>query len=215
MNNKIIIFDFDGVLIDSTEAVIRIIRKMAGFSLNKEERKMADWDIDHFRNLSSDELYFKFPKWKIAIAVLYGRRKISQYIKNIEPIEGIREELLKLKRAGYTMGIASSNSYENIVTFLRVNEMEIFDFVYSGSVFLKKEKKLKKILCAHNFDSRDVVFVADETRDIDAARKNNLKIIAVSWGNTNKDVLRRYNPDYIIDKPEELSPLINQIYGKN
>jgi len=212
MDKKVIIFDFDGVIIDSLGIVVSISKKIAKISLSRDDRELGKKDSDYFRSLSSDEFYFKMPKWKMLVIVIYVRMKMARLIRNIRPIKGIKEEIEKLKKEKYTLGILSSNSRSNIKKFLSYNNIDCFDFVYSGSVFLKKDRKLKKIIKKHNFKNDEMVFIGDETRDIQAAKINGVKNISVSWGYTAEDVLKKYNPDYIISRPEQLFPVINQIY---
>jgi phosphoglycolate phosphatase-like HAD superfamily hydrolase len=50
--------------------------------------------------------------------------------------------------------------------------------------------------------------VGDETRDIEAAKKSHIKVIAVSWGFNSRQVLEKYSPDFLIDYPGELIDVI-------
>lgn len=210
-NRKIIIFDFDGVLANSLDIVVSIMKDLARFSLTQKDRILSQKDSNYFRGLSSDEFYFSLPKWKLLIGVLYTRVKLTKYIDQINIEPGLKEELDKLKTNNYILGIVSSNSVRNITKFLDNNNINYFDFIHSSSAFLRKEKKLKKVMEENGFSPGNVVFVGDETRDIVAAKNLGLKIIAVSWGYTFEHVLKKYNPDFLINKPEELLGVINQI----
>lgn len=52
--------------------------------------------------------------------------------------------------------------------------------------------------------SHEVIYVGDETRDVEAAKKVGVKVIAVTWGINSEKILRKQNPDYLIVKPKEL-----------
>ena len=51
------------------------------------------------------------------------------------------------------------------------------------------------------------IYVGDETRDVEAARKAGVQIIAVGWGLNSRASLLLQNPDFIVDSPEELTQL--------
>ena len=210
-NKKVIIFDFDGVIADSFEVTVKILKKLCRISWDKNDRELGRKDSGYFRMISSEELFFKMPKWKLFIAIIYARYKLAGMIGKIKPADGIEAELKKLKDKGYILGIISSNYAKNIEKFLEINGLDFFDFVYSSSVFLKKEKKLRKVVAERGLSQENIVFVGDETRDIAAAKAVNLKIVAASWGFTSEKVLKKHGPDFIASRPEELSEVISRI----
>jgi len=59
-------------------------------------------------------------------------------------------------------------------------------------------------LKSENLKSEEVIYVGDETRDIEAAKRTQIKAIAVSWGFNSKEVLAEHKPDFLIHKPHEL-----------
>ena len=60
------------------------------------------------------------------------------------------------------------------------------------------------------FDKKDVLYVGDETRDITAAKKAKIKVVAVTWGFSSRKGLEKYKPDFLIDKPEELLEVVKR-----
>jgi len=82
--------------------------------------------------------------------------------------------------------------------------MDYFDFIYSDGSLFGKGKILKRVLKKYEFFKRNVVYVGDEVRDIDAAREAGIKIVSVSWGFNSKEVLGSNKPNYIVDTPAEL-----------
>ena len=199
------------MIADSFKEIVTIMKKLAVFSLNKKDRELSQREDEYFRGLSSEELFFRMPKWKLFILVIGVRIAMIGMMKDIRPIVGIREELKKLKEENYTLGIISSNYSSSIRKFLVDNELDYFDFVYSSSVFLRKEKKLKEVLEARKFSAEEVIFIGDETRDIEAAKKAGVKIVSVSWGFTTKKILEKYAPNYLIERSEKLASLIKEI----
>ena len=124
---------------------------------------------------------------------------------------GIKEALIELKHQGNKLVIITSNSKENVIVFLEKQEMqEVFDFIYSGTTF-GKSKVINKFLNQNNINPQQAIYVGDETRDIEAARKSNIRAIAVSWGFNSKELLAAQNPDFLIHQPNELIDVIGSL----
>ena len=79
-----------------------------------------------------------------------------------------------------------------------------FDGVYEDDSYFGKEEGLKKILKDIKIDENDAVYFGDESRDIIAAKKVGIKTVAVTWGFEGSTPLSATNPDFLINKPEEL-----------
>jgi phosphoglycolate phosphatase len=60
----------------------------------------------------------------------------------------------------------------------------------------------------------EIVYVGDETRDIESAKKIKIKVIAVSWGFNSWEVLAKYKPEFLIDKPTELIEVMKLLQEK-
>jgi phosphoglycolate phosphatase len=65
-----------------------------------------------------------------------------------------------------------------------------------------------------NLTNDDVIYVGDETRDIEAAKKCGVRILSVAWGFNNSKVLAEKNPDWIAEKPADILTYVNKIYFK-
>ncbi|MBK7488721.1 MAG: HAD hydrolase-like protein [Bacteroidales bacterium] len=56
-----------------------------------------------------------------------------------------------------------------------------------------------------------IVYVGDETRDIEACQAAGIPVIAVSWGLNRRELLASLSPDQIADRPEELPDRVRQV----
>ena len=202
-DKKIIIFDFDGTLADSFGNVMAIFNELANeYGLHQIKQE----DIPELRKISSREILkkFRFPVWRLPFLLSEGKKMFGQRIASINPFSGIKEMLLGLKKRGCVLGILSSNSEENIRKFLTRNQVDVFDFIHTENNFFGKGKAIKRTIEKYKFDAGNVFYVGDETRDIEAAKKCGVKVISVSWGFNDREILEKYSPDFLIDKPEEL-----------
>ncbi len=53
--------------------------------------------------------------------------------------------------------------------------------------------------------------MGDETRDIEAAKKSKIKIVAVTWGFNSSNVLAQHQPDFLIDIPQQLTEIFEDL----
>jgi phosphoglycolate phosphatase-like HAD superfamily hydrolase len=205
---KVIIFDFDGTIADSFEIVLAITNRLApefGFPPALPE------DVERLRNLSSREIVrqSKMSPFKIPFLMRRMRGELHREIPHVQPIPGIKAALLKLKQQGYNLGIVTSNSSENVSAFLEAQGLSnMFDFIGSGMVLFGKGRIIQRMLKQQHVERSDVVYVGDETRDIEAARKIGIKVISVTWGYNTSQALAAENPDYLIHQPEELLQIL-------
>ena len=117
----------------------------------------------------------------------------------------MREALEELKMQGYRLGIITSNDRENVTLFLEKNRLkELFEFIYSGATIFGKSRVINRFLKQANLAPEEVIYVGDETCDIEAAKRSKIKMIAVSWGFNSKTVLAEHNPDFLIHHPHQL-----------
>jgi HAD superfamily hydrolase (TIGR01509 family) len=205
---KVIIFDFDGTLADTIDILLSITNRLSaefGFkSATKEElaqlSNLNSWQILQYSGIS----IFKFP-----LLIRRLKAELHSELPNIQLFPGIKEVLLELKKRGFQLGIITSNSRENVLGSLEKNGLQdTFTFIYSGSTF-GKHKVIKKWLRIENINTEKVVYVGDEIRDIDAAKKTGIKVIAVGWGFNSQEALAAQNPDFLIERPQELIEIMN------
>ena len=207
---KTIIFDFDGTIADSFDTVFAISNRLAdefGFPITPLE------DVDAWKNLSSQEILRRsnVPFVKLPFLLRRLRFELNQEIAGLQPIAGIKEALLELKRQGHHLGIVTSNSRQNVIAFLAAQDMrEVFDFVDSGLTLFGKGRIIQKILRHNRIDPATAIYVGDETRDVEAARKIGIKVIAVCWGFNSCKVLGAQQPDFLITNPAELVTATNR-----
>ena len=208
MSVKVIIFDFDGTLADTLDALVRITNRLA------EEfgyQTAAPEELSTVRALSSREIVKKsgISFLKLPFLLKKIREELQPEIQTLNPIPEIKEALIELKREGYCLGILTSNSENNVKTFINNQGMQdIFSFVYSETSIFSKDKSLKKLMRKNHLNSEEVIYVGDETRDIEASKKINIKVIAVTWGFNSGEVLAKHQPDFLIHEPNEWSNVL-------
>jgi phosphoglycolate phosphatase len=201
---KAIIFDFDGTLADTHATLMGILhnhhKALGCHDLSEEEAQKL-------RNKPITEIckYLGISSLGLPLFIFRVKRYMGEVIRDIPLFKGIKKVLFDLYNEGYTVGIVSSNTQKNIA-----------DFGSASSLF-GKDKVLKKALSSYKLNCNSTIYVGDEVRDIIAAKKNNLKMISVTWGFNDAALLKENNPDLLIDKPEQLHKaahnlLVNKLF---
>ena len=208
---KVIIFDFDGTIADTYDAIVEITN---GLSSEFGYQPVEASELVQLKNMSSQEIIkqSKLSIFKIPFLLKRVKEDLAEKIGQLKPIPGIESSLLELKQQGYRLGIITSNSQENVVTFLINNGLSsLFDFIYSGTTLFGKHRVIQKALKQHQITADSVLYVGDETRDIIAAQKSKIKMVAVGWGFNSALVLSQYHPDFLIEQPPELLKVVDSL----
>jgi len=121
--------------------------------------------------------------------------------------EGVRETLHFLKKKGINMAVLSSSPRERI-------EYEINNFNLGGifsCIFADvhdKRDAVEELMEKCNFEKEETLYVGDIEHDVDTGKHAGITTVAITWGYCTKDRLEKSNPDYMIDKIEQLKEII-------
>lgn len=204
MGKKTIIFDFDGTIANTLDAIVNIYNRIAP---NFRCRTVQQEDRNQLRTKRPQEFLkdYGVTKFKLPFLLLRVRKELRGEINNIKPIHGIIHALKEIKTDGFILGIMTSNSKENVKIFLQANELNgVFDFIYSGRNIFGKDRVIGRLLRDHKIKKQAAIYVGDETRDIEAAKKVNISVVAVSWGFNTPEILAASQPNNVIDHPKQL-----------
>lgn len=203
MKYRVMLFDFDGTVADTFRAAIEIFRQLAEeFNL----RRLDEEEIEVARDMRTRE-FMKFmgvPMTQLPALASRGVKALHAKIREVQPITGMPEVLEELNKRGITLGIVTSNAEENVADFLRLHRIEHFSFVRTSSRLFGKAHEIRFLIRKYRFDKKEILFVGDETRDIEAAKKVGIHMAAVSWGYNSRRVLESLEPEYLLDRPAEL-----------
>ncbi len=202
-----VVFDFDGTLADTMSVVIRIANKFAD---HYGYHKIPMSDLPKLREKKPSEVlrHLGISIFKLPIIARKIRFEMNKEIVHLKTPVDLHATLRKLKESGCVLGILTTNSRENVTEFLKNNDLELFDFVYSGRAVFGKSRLLKKLMKDKTIPHDDPIYVGDEIRDVEAAKKAGIRVIGVSWGYNSKNALLKAKPDHVIEKPEEIESIV-------
>jgi len=204
--NKVIIFDFDGVVVNSCQLSYEINRESFSDIKYSEIQEWAEGNV-YNRKLREDyddsfvEIYFE---------------RYSQQIKTLIPVEGMEEVMKKFKNEGYKLVIVSSSDEESINGFLeKYNLNQYFDEVLGRKAHFSKVEKFKSIFKKYKIKPKDAVMITDSIGDVKEAIEVKIKTIGVSWGIHEAKRLKETGADFIAESPKDIVAGVKKILVLN
>ncbi len=200
---KIVIFDFDGVIVDS---------KHLSYSINKE--MMPDLEYSEWESWFEGNLYKKIRKEHAndKSQDLFFE-KYNTDIINLLPIDGIPEVIKELANE-YTLVIISSSSQKAIGDFLnKYNLLHYFSEILSRETHRNKVDKFHIILNKYKIKPNETLIITDTVGDIKEANEVGVRSVGVIWGVHNEVKLGEISPHFIAKKPLELIHGVKTVMG--
>ena len=201
-----LVFDFDGTLADSFASAVAIFQRI-GPSLGL--KPLAD--PEQARDMPTKQLLKQIGVsfWKVGRVVRAYQAAAADEAHNLKLFSDWPDTLKALAAHGVRLGILSSNREDTIRTCLRANGVEeLFAFVVGYPKLFGKAKALRRIMKVHGIAREKLLYVGDETRDVDAARKAKVAMAAVGWGFQAPAVLLEAKPTHFVGVPGELMGLL-------
>lgn len=206
---KYVAFDFDGTLVDSRSVFISVFNQLA----SKHNFLKIEWEnMTHLRSLSMSERfnYLKVPLYKLPFLTAQFLSLYTKSLSDIVIVPGIKSTITALKNMGLSVAVISTNSKANIKAVLDLHDLDIPE-VYSSSKLFGKHHIIKKFLNQQKLKPSEVVYVGDEHRDLLACRKNQVKMIWVSWGYDSRSIIDKERPDFIAEAPDTIVSILSSI----
>jgi HAD superfamily hydrolase (TIGR01549 family) len=203
MAQRTLVFDFDGTLANSFDAILQLANALApefGY------RPARTDEIELLRASSYQAIATQLGiAWhKIPQIVVRMHSELRRNMNALQTFDGLPEVLSELESRGHVLGILTSNSRENVERFLAARDLDHFDFIVSSPSVWGKENRLRTLLHRRGLRPQDVLYVGDEVRDIEATRPLQVGMIAVAWGFSAHALLAAHAPDYLVREPADL-----------
>ena len=161
--------------------------------------------IVSFLSVNPHDIETSIPLQRYPKPIYHMRKHLHNEMKNLSPVANIYPVLEKLCNANFSLGILTSNSVKNVSMWLDFHKMHhFFEFIHIESNYFSKKYLLKKTIKKYKIDKSQTYYICDETRDIDAANKNDVKSVAVTWGYNSETTLLQFQPSFVAKNPEDL-----------
>lgn len=201
---KIVLFDFDGVIVDSSEIGYEITRKAHPQLTREQHKELFEGNIyDEMEKLEKDT-----PSSEKAFFDEYVPRLFE-----IDPIEGIAGALKELSNA-YQLVVVSSTISSPIQGYLNMHGLaRHFDWIMGGDTHKSKTVKIQMVLEEYKARPEEAIFITDTLGDIREAATCKVRSIAVTWGLHEKERLQKADPFALVDRMEDLLPAVHSFFG--
>ncbi len=216
MNKKkyeLIIFDWDGTIIDSQEHIISSLKK----AMEDENLEQPDDEsIRHIIGLSlNNAIQTLFPaideKTVLRVADQYRARFFADIKHASEPFTGATDIIKDLHASGYFLAIATGKGRRGLDIALKMTELEHFFHITRCADETRSKPDpmmLGEILTDLNLQANQAIMVGDTSYDMDMAGNINMDCIAVTYGMHDKHHLAGSKPTYFIDSIGEISQIV-------
>jgi phosphoglycolate phosphatase len=201
MNKKIVVFDFDGVVVNTFEIYASISRELNP-EINLSDKKLRSF----FEGSVLDAPIFKNSKLNLF------SKKYKPKLLQLPTVTKIKQAIKTLARDHTLIIVSSANSLIIKKYLKKQGLLEQFDSVLGADIERSKVKKFKTLLKKYKVNLNEIIFITDTLGDIIEARKAGVKSIAVTWGYHTKATLGKSNPHKIITKPSKLIESIKNYF---
>ena len=209
---KVIIFDIDGVILDS----IDLVRK----DLLQRHPSMTE---EEFKEIFTENFWTGLSKFKEKFSI----KELSQEEKNhreaqrlmtrdsIKVFDGMKEFLEQASKK-YILVINSSGYKEHIEIPLRASGvLSFFDFVASKEISVDKTEKINFILEKYIASPNEVVFITDTIGDIFDSDNAGIDSIAVTWGVHKRFDFEKQKFNQLLDIVDDIDDLSEKILSES
>jgi len=215
MQQKTVIFDLDGTLIDSIEDIAiatNIVLEELGFQqhpLDAYQNFVGDGALMLLTNALPNGIDENIINNALKLFKKYYGDRIH---KNTKPYEGIYDMLDLLTNQNTTLAVLSNKPHEFTVEFIE-HFFSQYPFV---EVHGQKDDVPKKpnaqgalnISNALNIATEKIFFVGDTATDMKTAQNAGMISVGVSWGYRNEAELISAGANYIAKNPQHLTQIL-------
>ncbi|CDF79053.1 phosphoglycolate phosphatase, partial [Formosa agariphila KMM 3901] len=218
-DKDLIIFDFDGTLINSIpDLTIAVNKMLAHYNLSPlTVAQVTPFIGNGAKPLVKRALVSAMGEDKITNALLDEAFKIyfSAYkdvtCEKTFMYPGVLDTLNLLKQKGYTLAICTNKPFGFIEPILDTLKIKQFFTLWIGEDSLD-QKKPEAAPLLHLVKTLDTtieksIMVGDSKNDILAAQNANMQSIGVSYGYNYNENISDYNPTQVVDDFSELQDL--------
>jgi len=209
MKYKLVIFDWDGTVMDS---IARIVSSLQFSARVCQVPVPSDEHAKSIIGLSLPVVMDKlFPDHKALHQTLmqeYKTQFVNKDTTDTPLFEGVEVLFNKLQSSGCLLAVATGKSRQGIDRLLSLTGLTDY-FVFTQSADEAQSKPspqmLSQILVHTQLTAADAVMIGDSTLDLEMAQNIGMDSIGVTFGVGERDELVAYQPVAIVDEFSQLA----------
>lgn len=209
----LIIFDWDGTLIDTIDWIVSCLQNAAVQCRFKVPDPQAAKDViglsidnatRHLFPDATDEDRKRF-------ITHYSRAFFSKRLSRADLFDGVFEMLNRLKENDYRLAVATGKGRKGLQEALRQTETEhLFDITRCADETASKPDPfmLREIIGYLDIPSERALMVGDSIHDLQMARNAGVASVAVACGAHGQELLKQHNPLSCLTRTSQLLEFI-------
>ena len=214
----LVIFDWDGTLIDSSGKIVACMQQAARDSAVAPQ---SDEAIRNIIGLGLDEALCQlYPQEKGEVRAEIRRHYSIRFLEADQtPCEffpGVRSTLDSLRQQGVPLAVATGKSRKGLNRVLGNLKMEGYfqSSRCADETASKPNPLMLNQLCEEfNVDPVSAVLVGDTEYDLEMAHRVGMPSVGVAYGVHAPERLQRWQPLTVLERFEALLPLLGSHYG--
>ena len=203
---KLLLFDFDGTIVDSLRVAFKAYNSIAKSYGIKEFKNEKDFSRLYDKNIYESFIEQGVPRERINDFMIDLRNAFFDKGYSALLFPGIKEAIESLATKNKVI-IITSNLSPAVRKLLSDAGLSGISDVLGGDQGRSKVEKIKNVM--NRYPEVDIYYIGDTVGDVLEGKKAGVKTVAVTWGYHGKAKLKRAKPDYIADRAEELVKILN------
>jgi len=209
MNVRVVIFDWDGTLVDSVEHIADSLHQAATDLGYPELEREAYRDIIGLGMVEAlEKLYPGISREEMnSIREGYAGYFFSKVTTPQNVFEGMADVVADLRGSGAAVPVATGKSRRGLDFALVSSGLgDHFEITRCADETRSKPDPamLEEILRFYRIEPEDAVMIGDTRYDLEMAQRIGMPSIGVEWGVHKRDVLGDYSPRAIVDSVPDL-----------
>lgn len=210
---KLVIFDWDGTLMDSVDRIVSSMQsaaKVVGLAIPSYESAKQIIGLSIPEALK--ELFEGITDEQIEIMRLQYKYQYLEEDTTPTPLFANAFNLLtQLKEQDKLLAVATGKGREGLNRVLKVSETNVFFNTTrcAGEMPSKPDPTmLLSILEELNLAPHEAIMIGDTSHDLKMAQNAGIDSVGVTFGVHDREVLNQYNPKVVVDSLTELHQLL-------
>ncbi len=217
-----ILFDMDGTLLDTLDdlhASVNHALRQNGFpEIRRDEvRALAGYGaVQLVDDLLHGEYCVDSPQFKKVFSA-FSEHYAEHHNDTTKPYGGIVDLLEALQRRGIQMGVVSNKTQVDAAALSDLwfaNYIEMTVGRVDGVPPKPAPDMIDSALRKMGGSPERTIYLGDSEPDVQVARAAGCVSVCCTWGFRSREILDAQHPDFIIDQPEQLLDILDELEQK-
>jgi phosphoglycolate phosphatase-like HAD superfamily hydrolase len=206
MHERTILFDFDGVIVDSFRLCLEVSRTICPHITASDYKAKFEGNINDWQDPTGVHTSDCRPE------VDFFSEYIPRMMSEAAIVPGIADAIIRLN-GRYNLIVISSTVTSPIRTLLVAHGLaKYFVEIMGNDVHKSKVEKIRMVLSKYAITEKECIFVTDTLGDIREATKVGVGAIGVTWGFHEPMRLAKGHPFRLVSTPKDLESAINDYF---